>query len=415
MKIRNTLTAVVMTVVFLCSNIAVNADYSEKYAEDDYREQIVWNIYGEKITKPIANFRIIRMRDGEVIDMLESCYDDDLDIEFPTMQCYVGDTIAFEDLSEPADGTAINAWDFQYYGALGDSYREYDYNILESIEFELTQEGETAFFLCVKSNADVQNGSLDPWSDNGNHQAIGINKWFPNGMYWYFASVKIVVNSTEQLPTSDSDNDNNDDDGNIVKPSGICDGVIEWTENASHRVVTGYNSNGSAIYKTCRHTFTYQSVLSADATVTPSILKSGYGFETEVNYSIKTKQIDNYGSYCSSWGNNRSPKKMVKDPTKATVYIPWSMTNRLGTQEKEICMEKSGNTFQLPQSVVSEIGARKIYTDVSLAGTNEEPVNHSFEIYISGGGVGSVEFCKKLTKTITVNGDMYQDDFSGAD
>lgn len=244
MNIRNTLTAVVTTVVFLCSNITVNADYSEEYAEDDCREQFVWNIYGEKITKPIANFRIIRMRDGEILDMLESCSDNDLNTEFPVMQCYVGDMIVFEDLSESTAGTEINTWDFQYYGALGDSYREYDYNILESIGFELTQEGETSFFLCVKSNADVKNGSLDPWSDNGNHQAIGINKWFPNGMYWCFASAKIVVNSTEQPPASDGD----DDGGDVVKPSGICDGVIEWTENASHRVVTGYNSNGSAIY-----------------------------------------------------------------------------------------------------------------------------------------------------------------------
>lgn len=56
--------------------------------------------------------------------------------------------------------------------------------------------------------------------------------------------------------------------------------------------------------------------------------------------------------------------------------------------------------------------ARKIYTDVALAGTKEEPASHSFDIYISGGGVGNIEFCKKLSKTITINGDMYEDDFS---
>ena len=42
----------------------------------------------------------------------------------------------------------------------------------------------------------------------------------------------------------------------------------------------------------------------------------------------------------------------------------------------------------------------------------EEPASHSFDIYISGGGVGNIEFCKKLSKTITINGDMYEDDFS---
>ena len=201
----------------------------------------------------------------------------------------------------------------------------------------------------------------------------------------------------------------------IIKPSGVCDGEIEWTETDSHRVRYGSYSDGTPKYRTCYHTLTYKATLSADATVTPSTFKSGYGFETKVNYSIKTKLIDNDGDYCSSWGRSRSAESKVKDPTKATVYIPWSMTNRLGTQSKSIAMEKSGKSFQLPKSPVSETGARKIYTDVALAGTKEEPVNHSFEIYISGGGVGNIEFCKKLSKIITINGDMYEDDFSGAD
>lgn len=71
--------------------------------------------------------------------------------------------------------------------------------------------------------------------------------------------------------------------------------------------------------------------------------------------------------------------------------------------------------FKLPVSPVSQAGARKIYTPVELPGTKEAPERHSFEIYISGGGVGGVEFCQKLDETITINGDMYEDDFSGAD
>ena len=108
-----------MTAVFLCSNIAVNADYSDEYADKDYRHQSVYNLYGEAVKKPIAKFRIIRMRDGEIKDMLESYSDNDLSTEFPAMQCYVGDTIVFEDLSDPMDGNAIKVWDFQYYGAFG--------------------------------------------------------------------------------------------------------------------------------------------------------------------------------------------------------------------------------------------------------------------------------------------------------
>lgn len=49
MNIRKALTAVAMTAVFLCSNIAVNADYSDEYADKDYRHQSVYNLYGEAV------------------------------------------------------------------------------------------------------------------------------------------------------------------------------------------------------------------------------------------------------------------------------------------------------------------------------------------------------------------------------
>lgn len=585
MKIQKSLTAVVMTAVFLCSNIfTVSANVSNEYASDDYRGQVIKNSYGDEATKPIARFKIIRLRNGEVKDEIMSYSDNDLYAEYPTMQCYVGDTIVFEDFSDSTDGSRIKAWDFQYYGSLGEHFEEYNYNILESARFELTEPGDTVFFLCVKSDLPVKRGSLDPWSDNGNHQTVGKNKWFPKGMYWYFATARVIVSASPeakvnvkywdvpnnkifyeeqqnlgemlgeqtiktnihitdwegyeysgwnvrpegqdiqysgterdvgielapwipvkdlnieyypyvdtelrvrywdreaeriiseetvqgekvvrdkktsitytpqnidgydyggwsiQLPDSsipetgdkkpvlvelDTTNPlkylnikcypkdgtipppSTGGDDDIVKPSGVCDGEIEWTETDSHQVRNGSYSDGTPRYRTCRHTFTYKATLSADATVTPTIFKSGYGFETNVNYSVKTKLIDNDGDYCSSWGNSRSATKSVKDPTKATVYIPWSVTNRLGTQSKSIAMEKSGKNFQLPTSPISEIGARKIYTDVSLAGTNEAPVNHSFEIYISGGGVDNIEFCKKLSKTITINGNMYEDD-----
>jgi hypothetical protein len=575
-----------MTAVFLCANITASADYCTDPAIDDYRDQPVWNQYGEVASKPISKFRIIRSRNGEVKDILESYSDNDLGTDFPAMQCYVGDTITFEDLSDPTDGNGIKTWDFQYYGTLGDHFEEYNYNILESERFELTEPGETAFFLCVKSDVPVKTGSLDPWSENGNHQTVGVNKWFPKGMYWYFATARIVVSAApqaivnvrywdkqsnkifyeeqrslgeligdktiktsihitdyegyeysgwnvqvdggdiqyegterdvdmelapwvpvknlnvefypymdtelhvrywdmyvsrvinEETLTGDKvlynqktsvtytpeDVDGYDyggwsvqlpdssiietgdkkpvtvdltsehpikylnikcypqewsppsggDDDDVTPPDGVCDGEIVWTETDSHRVRNGYYSDGTPRYKTCYHTFTYKATLNAMATVTPDTFKSGYGFEVKVAYSINKKLIENDGD-CSSWGNSRSADSTVKAPTKVTVYIPWSMTNRLGTQSREIVMEKSGNTFQLPSSPVSETGARKIYTDVALAGTKEEPVSHSFDIYISGGGVGGIEFCKKLTENITINGDMYEDDFSGMD
>lgn len=591
MNIKRALTAVIATAVFLCANIAqVSADVCTEYVPDDYREKHVFNQYGEAVEKPIAKFRIIRSKNGEVKDILESYSDNNLYSEFPAMQCYVGDTITFEDLSIPRHNSNIKTWDFQYYGTLGDHFAEYNYNILESARFELTEAGETAFFLCVKTDMPVMSGSLDAWSDNGNHQTVGKNKWYPKGMYWYFATARVIVSErpeaivnlkywdvphnkifyeeqrklgemigdgtiktnihitdwegyeysgwnvrpegqdiqysgverdvgielapwmpvkdlnieyypyidTElrvrywdssagrimseetipgeqvvrdkkaiisytpqkvegydyggwsvQLPNSEIEGTGDETpvvvgldgtypikylnikcypqdgttpppstgggSGGDIKPSGVCDGEIKWTETDSHEVIYGYYKDGTPKYRKCYHTFKYRATLSADATVTPSTFKSGYGFETKVNYSVSTKLIDNDGDYCSSWGNSRSADKTVKDPTKATVYIPWNMTNRLGTQSKSISMEKSGKSFQLPKSPVSETGARKIYTDVALAGTKESPANHSFEIYISGGGVGNIEFCKKLSKTITINGDMYEDDFSGAD
>ena len=198
-----------------------------------------------------------------------------------------------------------------------------------------------------------------------------------------------------------------------VKPNGICDGVIEWTETDSHRVIIGYNRKGNPIYGRCNHAFEYKTVLSAKADITPEILKSGYGFEVDVDCDINTEMIENDG--CRNWGKNRKPSLEIKNPTNATVFIPWNMTNRLGSQGKSISMVPDGRLkFILPESPVSEIGAKKIYTPVELPGTKEEPQSHSFEIYIGGGGVGEIEFCQKIVCTITINGDMYEDDFSGA-
>ena len=96
--------------------------------------------------------------------------------------------------------------------------------------------------------------------------------------------------------------------------------------------------------------------------------------------------------------------------------MPWEMINSLGMQGKTISMVSGVRLkFKLPVSPVSQAGARKIYTPVELPGTKEAPERHLFEIYISGGGIGGVEFCQKLDETITINGDMYEDDFSGAD
>ena len=581
--------AACMAAIFMLGNIPVNAAPSKESAAKDYRNMDITDKSGVKIKKPTARFAAKRIVDGETVDSVMSYTGYDCTAEFPVLTCYVGDTLAFEDLSYDNNGGKIAAWDWQYYGALGDSYKVYTTDIVNSSSFALTKPGNTMFYLCVKSDAKVKTGSCDPWSDNGNHQTVGRNKWFPNGAYWYFTAVRVIVkpardavvhvrywnaqnctvfkeedillgrlqdNDTVDTSVSIPDcggysyggwkvslpdgttqyegtersaditlaswvpekyldvdyfpisntgvevrywdtaeckvissqtlagecvvmeqetevlvsltppdgysitgwnvqlldgivqykgsenptvvtlsgyiprkylnvecvkntitgDDSNSPGGNvnppqevIVKPSGICDGVIEWTETDSHTVY--YYINGKRRSQRCNHTFKYRTVLDANAEITPDTFKSGYGFEVDVKCTLKTTLVSNSG--CTGWGSNRSPAASVKNPERATVYLPWDMTNRLGRQGRAVGMEKSGALhFILPKSAVSETGARRIYTPAELAGTKENPVRHEFEIYINGGGVNNIEFCKKLTGTITVNGDMYEDDFS---
>lgn len=670
--------AVVLAAIFVLSAISVSAAPSFEKVKKDYRNIDVFNKQNVKVNKPTAQFAAKRIVNGEVADMAISYVDYDCNTEFPTLVCYVGDTLTFTDMSRDNNGGTVVEWDWQRFGALGDKYDVYKRNIVNEDTYVLTEPGETTFFLCVKSDTKVKTGCCDPWSENGNHQVVGKNKWFPQGAYWYFTAIKVVVKpirdavvhvrywdaqnnkifhegtvnagqlledsqtidtsvhitdwedyeyqgwnvqlmdgtvqyggtdrdvgitlagwvpekylnveffpimqtelevrywdkaentliSAETLtgeqvvgsretkitahiktpegyktdgwnvqlldgtiqyegnenPTTitlngylykkylnvkcyplnnkkvtvnyiDSKNDkvikttvirpNQDDEESItteidfenvpgyviedwvlktpdgstektgtespvsvtltdkaphkilvvncfpleddetddpkpdptvtVKPNGVCDGIIEWTETDSHRVITGYNKKGRPIYSWCNHTFKYKAVLGATANISPTTLKSGYGFGVDVNCTLNTSLVSNTGG-CRSWGNSRKHTLTVKNPTTATVFVPWDMTNRLGSQGRSISMVSNGTLkFTLPESPVSEIGAKKIYTPVELAGTMECPQSHSFEIYIGGGGVGNVEFCQKLNGTITINGDMYEDDFSGAD
>lgn len=683
-KILN-LMAAFMAAVFVISALPVFAAPSSEYASKDYRNMQIMNKQGVVINKPTSQFAAKRIVNGQIADAVVSYADYDCTVEFPTLTCYVGDTLSFEDLSHDNNaGGEIAEWDWQYYGSLGDHNELYSYNVVNSTSITVNNPGETIFYLCVKNNSKVKTGCCDPWSENGNHQIVGKNKWFPKGAYWYFSAIRVIVkpvreavvyirywdaqnnkvfhegyinagqilndadtvdtsfhitdwdgyaysgwnvqlpdgtiqySGTERdvgitlagwlpekylnieynpymstgvevrywdsyankilqtdlltgekvvreqeiqitanmvppygykingwnvqlidgtiqytgtdnptdiilngyLPTKylnvecvplsntkltvnyidsdtgsiidsevivgeevhgsqtstvtaelkdipgyvmtgwilttpdgaqeasgqkdtisvtltektphkilvvdclklksddgDSDDDNDDipDPTITVKPAGDCDGVIEWTEKDSHRVFSGYTSSGRKKYRTCTHSFDYRSELTAEAQITPDTLKSGYGFDVNVSCAVNTKLVSNKGG-CSNWGKNRKALMYINDPTKATVYIPWDMTNRLGTQNKAIAMESNGRLkFRLPISNVSEAGARKIYTPVELPGTAEEPVSHEFEIYINGGGFEGVEFCQKIIGRITINGDMYSDDFSGSD
>lgn len=683
-RIINRVMTVFMAVIFL-NNITVNAQYSNEYAKTDYRDLYIKNTNNQVLNKPTAQFMAKRISNNDVVDGVISYDGYDCNTEFPQIVCYVGDKIAFEDLSRDNNtGGAISEWDWQHYGTMGDHNQVYNYDIVNYDSYYCDTPGETIFYLCVKNDKKVKKDSCDPWSDNGNHQIKGRNKWYPNGIYWYFTAIKVIVkpvydaevqvrywdassgkvideeivdagkiendsdiktkcinikdlegyeysgwkvrleNDTVQysgddkevcielssylpkkyldieyypysdvsvdirywdlaenmiikservtgekvmqetsfsIPITTPENYRIDgwnvqlDDGTIqytgtddmvivvlsnylshkylnvdcskiadtpkendstdrkraevtyvdeesnkildtdifygnntllpedisvdikniegyevtdwtitnengeteniginspvtisfkanekvkylvvncikksngggdnesepiitIKPSEDCNGIIEWTETDYHEVANGYYSNGRRKYKKCYHTFTYSAVLNADTKITPDTFKSGYGFELDVNCKITKTLVSNTGD-CRAWGNNRTAKSSVANPTKSTVYIPWNMTNSFGIQSTVIPMDSNGALkFILPKSNMSSIGARKIYTPPELAGTEETPVSHSFEVYINGGGIGNVEFCKKLIGTITINGVMYDDDFSGAD
>lgn len=670
--------AVIMAAIFIFGAISVSAAPSNVKANKDYRNLDILNRQGVKVNKPTAQFSANRIVNGEVADMVVSYAGYDYNADFPTLICYVGDTLTFTDMSTENNGGKIVEWDWQRFGVLGDRYEIYKRNIVNEERYELTEPGVSMFFLCVRSDVKVKTGCCDPWSENGNHQTVGKNKWFPKGGYWYFTAVRVVVKparealvhvrcwDTEtntifhegtvnagrlledeqtidttvritdwegyeyvgwnvqfmdgrtqyagferdvpitlagwipekylnvefvpntktgvevrywdksndtliynetltgdavvgekesvvsvcimppedytidgwnvQLPdgsiqyegyenptevimnryvpykilnvncypinkkkvtvnyidsktqeiikTTEIKPDNSDNesvtaevdleemsgyiiedwklktpDGNVEKkgieepvpvtltenqphkildvncvsraggdggkppyipptvtinPSGICDGVIKWTEIDSHEVIDGYTEDGRPLYDWCTHTFEYKAVLGATAQITPDTLKSGYGFGVDVDCTLNTSLVSNDG--CGYWGDYRQPTAEVKHPTTATVVVPWDMTNRLGSQGRNVSMVPDGTLrFTLPASPVSQTGAKKIYTPVELAGTKESPQSHSFEIYIGGGGIGTEEFCQKINGTITINGDMYEDDFSGAD
>lgn len=192
-----------------------------------------------------------------------------------------------------------------------------------------------------------------------------------------------------------------------------CGEVIRWTETDSHTVTKPCSNHGSHKY-TCNHKFIYEASLNTEHSISPKILKSGYGFAVDLNTSVSVKLISHSGG-CDSWGNNRACQKTVQAPTKTDVKLNYTVSNVIGTQNYSVALEQSANTgtstsFITAENPISIMKSRYIYTDVSLAGTAQNPVSHNFDIYVYGGGVNGVEFCKTINDSFTINGSMYDDD-----
>lgn len=183
--------AVILTAIFLYPSMA-SADHSHLWAPDDYRTKSIRDIYGAQQPKPTAQFAVSRSRNGALLDRVVSDAGNDLDLAFPVLDAYVGDELTFQDMSH-GNGYSIIEWDWQWSGDIGDAVQKTPYDPLPDTRITLTEPGMTVFYLCVRSNVPVAPGIVDAWSDNGTHQTIGKNRWFPDGMYWYFTAVRVVV------------------------------------------------------------------------------------------------------------------------------------------------------------------------------------------------------------------------------
>lgn len=240
----------------------------------------------------------------------------------------------------------------------------------------------------------------------------------------YPSSNDVKVTVTGEKPVKiliihliDTCGDPDDELETVPTTPSICDSdtsSITWQEQTHHRVI---DSDGRG--HTCYHTYTYQAKLKVDKiTLSPDPIKSGYGMDVEVKTSVSYKQIDVERSiwYChSSLGSNRTPNKKPKPPTNATARLGW-VTNTFGgefIQDSSVELKRTSSTdkkseFSAPYNNV--IGESKLYTDIWLSGTKEQPRRHKIAFDIYGGGVDGTEWCTTVEKIFTINGDMYEDD-----
>ncbi len=268
---------------------------------------------------------------------------------------------------------------------------------------------------------DCKNGTNNWRSSDGlsigyhtfaNAGAVAVHFDYPVTISFYKGS-KITETETPDNDCTFTDAPDNQIENPNSNDSTNCGETIRWTEKESHTVNYPCGRHGSHS-RSCTHYFTYETTLSTTHSISPKTLKSGYGFGMEVNTAISTELVSHMGE-CSNWNKNRSPEKTPQPPTQAEVQLGYITSNVLGTQKSSVALERSGNSgnaakFITAVNPISVMGARTIFTDVTLAGTKENPVMHHFGIYISGGGVNGIAFCKTIPETFIINGSMYDDD-----
>lgn len=197
----------------------------------------------------------------------------------------------------------------------------------------------------------------------------------------------------------------------------ICESdtnTIVWQEQTKHTV-----SDSDGQRHTCYHTYTYKAKLKVDSiTLSPDPIKTGYGLDAEVKTSISYEQTNAQKSYsCSQRLGTHTPSDKPKPPTKVTARLGWTSKTFDGDfiQGSTVNMDKvSSNstsaTFSAPHNNI--VNENKLYTDLWLSGTKEEPKRHKIAFDIYGGGVDGTEWCTTVEKTFVINGDMYEDAYT---
>ena len=197
----------------------------------------------------------------------------------------------------------------------------------------------------------------------------------------------------------------------------ICESdtnTIVWQEQTKHTV-----SDSDGQRHTCYHTYTYKAKLKVDSiTLSPDPIKSGYGLDAEAKTSISYEQTNAQKSYsCSQRLGTHTPSDKPKPPTKVTARLGWTSKTFDGDfiQGSTVNMDKvSSNstsaTFSAPHNNI--VNENKLYTDLWLSGTKEEPKRHKIAFDIYGGGVDGTEWCTTVEKTFVINGDMYEDAYT---
>lgn len=234
-----------------------------------------------------------------------------------------------------------------------------------------------------------------------------------------FKTLDIYVrpNTPIETPKPDDNNTPSDEIETMPIDPSICDSdtsTITWQEQISHRVT---DADGRS--HTCYHTYTYQAKLKIDRiTLSPDPIKSGYGLEAEIKTSVSYEQIDAEKSRsCSRSLGSRTPSEKPIPPTKVTARLGWTSQTFGGIfiQGSMVDMDRTSHsntssTFSAPYNDVTN--ASKLYTDLWLSGTKEEPRKHKIAFDIYGGGVDGTEWCTTVEKIFTINGDMYEDAYT---